>query len=125
VNPIEQRTISKISWRLLPLLMVSYFIDNVTDPALPRLVRRVNMGNRLAIAMGVENLQLTYDIVNGGANPVNISTPAPAAVNQIRKVNLFLQARSQDVNPQTKMYFRNSMSTQVGLRSLSFVDRYR
>ena len=26
MNPIEQRTISKISWRLLPLLMVSYFI---------------------------------------------------------------------------------------------------
>ena len=26
MNPIEQRTISKMSWRLLPLLMVSYFI---------------------------------------------------------------------------------------------------
>ncbi|MDM0112776.1 MFS transporter [Variovorax sp. J22R133] len=26
MNPIEQRTVSKVSWRLLPLLMVSYFI---------------------------------------------------------------------------------------------------
>ena len=26
MNPVEQRTISKISWRLLPLLMISYFI---------------------------------------------------------------------------------------------------
>jgi len=106
--------------------MVSYYVDVVTDPTLPRLVRRINMGANLAIAMGVENLQITYDLVDGVTNPTNVDTPAVGnSANQIRKANLFVSARSQDVNPQTKQFFRNSMATQVGLRSLSFVDRYR
>ena len=108
------------------VLMISYYIDTVTDPTLPRLVRRVNMEPNLAIAMGVENLQFTYDLVDGVTNPTNVDEPAAGnSANQIRKVNLFLSARSQDPNPQTNQYFRNSMATQVGLRSLSFVDRYR
>lgn len=106
--------------------MVTYYIDTATDPNLPRLVRRLGMGNSLAISLGSENLQITYDLVDGTTNPTNVDTPTGGnSANQIRKVNLFLAARSQDVNPQTKQYFRNSMSTQVGLRSLSFVDRYR
>ncbi len=108
------------------VLMVSYYVDTVTDPSLPRLVRRINLGDPLAIAMGVENLQLTYDLVDGVTNPTNVDTPAVGnSANQIRKANLFMSARSQDLNPQTKQYFRNSMATQVGLRSLSFMDRYR
>lgn len=106
--------------------MVSYYVDNVTDPNLPRLIRRVNMGNRLAIAMGVENLQVTYDLVDGDTNPTNVeNVPLGEGTNQLRKANLFLLARSLDENPQTGEFFRNSMATQVGLRSLSFVDRYR
>jgi hypothetical protein len=106
--------------------MVTYYIDVVTDPALPRLVRRVNMGNRLAIALGVEDVQFTYDLVDGVTNPTALSTtPVGNSPNQIRKVNLTLAARSQDVNPQTNQFFRNQMVTNVGLRSLSFVDRYQ
>jgi Tfp pilus assembly protein PilW len=108
------------------IVMVSYYVDTETDPNLPRLVRRVNMGDRLAIAMGVENLQITYDVVDGVTNPTNVDTPAGAnGPNQIRKANLFLLARSQDVDQQRGDFFRNSMATQVGLRSLSFVDRYQ
>lgn len=108
------------------ITMVSYYVDNVTDPDLPRLIRRVNMGDRLAIAMGVENLQITYDLVDGVTNPTNVeNVPLGNGPNQVRKANLFLLARSQDQNPQTGEFFRNSMATQVGLRSLSFVDRYR
>lgn len=108
------------------VLMVSYYIDTVTDPAMPRLARRVNLGNRLAIAMGIEDLQIRYDLVDGVSNPTNVDTPgAGSGNNQIRKASLTLSARSQDVNPQTRQFFRNQMSTEVGLRSLSFVDRYR
>jgi prepilin-type N-terminal cleavage/methylation domain-containing protein len=110
----------------LRVMMISYFVDDTTDPTLPRLVRRINLGNNLAIAMGVENLQVTYDLVDGVSNPTNVDEPASGySANQIRKVNLFVSARSQDLNQQTHQYFRNSMATQVGLRSLSFVDRYR
>lgn len=106
--------------------MVSYYVDTTTDTTLPRLVRRINMGDNLAIAMGVENLQITFDLVDGVTNPTNLTTlPVGNGANQIRKANLFLSARSLDIDRQTNEFFRNSMETQVGLRSLSFVDRYR
>jgi hypothetical protein len=108
------------------VVMVSYYIDTVTDPALPRLARRLNMGNRLAIALGMENTQVTYDLVDGVTNPTAVDTPGVGnSANQIRKVNLTLSARSQEVNPQTNQFYRNQMATEVGLRSLSFVDRYQ
>jgi type IV pilus assembly protein PilW len=108
------------------VLMISYYVDAVTDPALPRLVRQVGNGPRLAIALGVENLQLSYDLVDGVTNPINVEMPPPGnSANQIRKANLFLTARSLDIDPRLHNYVRNSMATDVGLRSLSFVDRYK
>lgn len=105
--------------------LISYYIDVVTDPALPRLVRQVNMGARLAIALGIENYQVTYDLVDGGTNPTNVENAvAPSSPNHIRKANLFLAARSLAVNPRTRQFFRNTVATQVSLRSLAFVDRY-
>jgi hypothetical protein len=106
--------------------MVSYYVDAITDPTMPQLVRQVGAGARLAIARGVENLQLTYDLVDGTVNPTNVATPPVAnSPNQIRKVNLFLAARSLEPLPGQRTFFRNSVATQVGLRSLSFVDRYQ
>ena len=65
-------------------------------------------------------------LVDGVTNPTNVATPPVSnSANQIRKVNLFVSARSVDRDPQTRQFFRNSMATDVGLRSLSFVDRYR
>src|SRR5262249_54112097 len=101
------------------ILLVSYYLDVTTDPATPRLVRQVGSGPPLAIAMGVENLQFTYDIVDGAANPSGVDTPpAGNSPNQVRKLNIFLSARSENRNPQTRQFFRNSMQTVVGLRSL-------
>jgi len=108
------------------VLLVSYYVDVVTDPQLPRLVRQVNAGTRLAIALGVENLQVTYDLIDGITNPSNIETPtSPLSPNQIRKANLFVAARSLDKSLPSNQYLRNSMATSVGLRSLTFMDRYR
>lgn len=108
------------------VLMISYYVDTVTDPTLPRLVRQVNLGPRLAVSLGVENLQFTYDLVDGTVNPTNVPEPGVAnSPNQIRKANLFMSARSLDMAPVPRAFFRNSMATEVGLRSLSFVDRYQ
>jgi type II secretory pathway pseudopilin PulG len=105
--------------------MITYYIDNTTDPALPRLVRQLNYGDRLAIALGIENIQFTFDLVDDLTNPTNIETPAaPNSANQIRKANLFLAGRSIQVNPRTRQYFRNTVATQVSLRSLAFRSRY-
>lgn len=106
--------------------MVNYYIDATTDPQVPRLVRQVNFGNRLAIALGAENLQFTYDLVNGTTNPTNVETPiAPQSPHMIRKANLYLAARSLDKSLPSNQYIRNSMALSVGLRSLTFVDRYK
>jgi hypothetical protein len=108
------------------VLMISYYLDAVTDPNLIRLVRQVNAGPPLAIALGMENLQLSYDFVDGVLNPANRESPPPGnSENQIRKANLVLTARSLDFNPVTKQFFRNAVATDVSLRSLSFMDRYQ
>jgi len=108
------------------ILIISYYLDTVTDPSLPRLQREVNGGVPLAIALGVENLQMTYDFVDGVTNPTNQEAiPAANSANQIRKINLFMSARSLDLDRHTTQFYRNSIATQVGLRSLSFMDRYR
>ena len=108
------------------VVMVSYYIDAVTDSTWPRLVRQVNMGTPSAVALGVENLQFSYDMVDGLTNPANVKQPADEnSANQIRKVNLFVAGRSPDMDQATHTYFRNAVATQVSLRSLSFVDRYR
>jgi hypothetical protein len=108
------------------VLMVSYFIDSVTDPTTPRLARQINFGPPLAIAIGAENLQFTFDLVDGVTNPANVELVAlPNSPNQIRKINLFLSARSIDIDHQTGQFFRNSAASEVALRSLSFVNRYQ
>ncbi len=114
--------------------MVSYYLDDVTNPQMPRLVRVLNSGTTAfhtarPVALVLENLQLSYDIVDGVTNPANLPT-IPTALfpatspNQARKVNLFLAGRSTTVNPRTRQFLRNSLSTQISLRSLSFVSRY-
>lgn len=108
------------------VLLVSYYIDAVTDPAWPRLVRQINGRAGPAVALGVENLQFSFDLVDGDTNPVNQKTPPDGnSANQIRKINIFLAGRSQDLDPTSHAFFRNAMATEVSLRSLSFVDRYR
>lgn len=108
------------------ITMVSYYIDSVTDPTLPRLVRQIGNGPRLAIALGVENLQFTYDLVDGTTNPTNVQDPPVAnSPNQFRKANLYIAVRSLETNMYNDQPHRNSIATEVGLRSLSFVDRYQ
>src|SRR5690606_38119183 len=88
--------------------MISYYLDAVTDPQRPRLVRRLNNGhptlfdNTLgtAVAFNIENLQFTYDLADGVVNPANVRmvagdldgsgacAPDPCSPNQIRKLNV-------------------------------------
>ena len=107
--------------------MVTYFIDTRRQPA--QLVRCLNAecvtdpNGRRTVAFGIENLQLSYDLVDGVTNAADVKSPA--SPNQIRKVNVFLAARSRNRFTVTGQCFRNSVATQVSLRSLAFVDRYQ
>ena len=123
--------------------MISYYID-ATDPAHPKLVRRINNGDPLefdnnsgsVVAFDVDNLKISYDIADGDTNPAGITfsaadfaaggkcftaTCSPA---QIRKVNVLLSARSRLPFSTTRKYFHNTLTTQVSLRGMSFVNEY-
>jgi hypothetical protein len=120
--------------------MVTYYLDVVTNPARPQLIRQVNYPNYPAAAPAnppqavgevIENLQLSYDIVgsqdavgtyglNGpGDAPTSIAPDTPFA---FRAVNVYLGGRSEYPYTMTQppQFLRNSMSTQVSIRSLSF-----
>jgi type II secretory pathway pseudopilin PulG len=113
--------------------MISYYIDN-TNPAHPKLVRRINNGNPTTfdntsgstVAFDIDNLQITYDIADGSLVPPTSQDclPGTCSLNQIRKVNVTLSARSRSVFGSTRQYFRNSLSTQVSLRGMAFVNEY-
>ncbi len=126
--------------------MITYYVDATTDPRHPRLVRRINNGhpttfNNLlgtAVAMDIENFQLSYDISNGTNNPGNVKmltadlttagacSPVACASTQIRKINIALSGRNRTLgnNPRT-LPLRNTLQSQVALRGMAFVDRYR
>ncbi len=123
--------------------MVSYYIDN-TDAAHPRLVRRINNGSATTfdnssgttVAFDIERLSISYDLADGVGNPSTVlfnaadiagtgkCSPSPCSVNQIRKVNITLAARSKRVFSVTGQYFRDALTTQVSLRGMSFVNEY-
>jgi type II secretory pathway pseudopilin PulG len=126
--------------------MITYYLDATIDPRHPRLVRRINNGhpttfnNALgtAVAMDIENLQFSYDITNGTSNPGNVKmaaadllttgpcNPAACAATQIRKVNIALSGRNRNIgnNPRS-LPLRGTLQSQVALRGMAFVDRYR
>ncbi len=105
--------------------LVTYYLDTTTDPQTPRLIRRVNSRPGAVVALVLEDLQLSYDLVDGATNPTDVKSPvAPNSPNQIRKVNVFVSGRSDARMRNTGEYLRRSLTTQVSFRSLSFVDRY-
>ena len=82
--------------------------------------------------------QYKYVISNGTNNPGNVKmvagdlttagacSPVACAATQIRKVNIALSGRNRTLgnNPRS-MPLRNTLQSQVALRGMAFVDRYR
>jgi type II secretory pathway pseudopilin PulG len=102
--------------------MITYYIDATTDALQPRLIRRINNNLGRTVAVGIENMQLTYDLVDGVTNPTNVDSPTTP--NQIRKANMVLAVRSSRANTKDRQFFRCNLRTQISFRSLAFVDRY-
>ena len=106
--------------------LITYYLDFTTDSTMPRLIRRVNNRAGAAVALVLENFHLSFDLVDGVTNPTNVSNPTdPYSPNQIRKANIFMSGRSTTTMRATGEFLRRTLTTQVSLRSLSFIDRYR
>jgi hypothetical protein len=133
--------------------MITYYIDNANN-APPRLMRMVNhcpasdvncaAFSPQALAGVVEDLDLTYDIEDGATNPTGIKSfpctsaawavcgagPTPPAgsvynAGQIRKVNIHIGVRSEQISKPSQDYVRNHLTTSVEVRSLASADRYK
>jgi Tfp pilus assembly protein PilW len=112
------------------VLMITYFVQETT-PGEPRLMRAVNMNTAQALAGVVEDLQLTYDLVDGSTNPSNVlDVPFTVSGNtftssQIRKVNLRVGVRSEEKSRSTGDYMRHYVTTVASLRNLAYVAEYK
>ena len=105
--------------------MITYFISTAT-PNIPMLMRQVNFNTPEEVGQVIEGLQFSYDLTNPqvlpGVDERNIV--APDTPNQIRKVNIYLAARSEYPYSVTNQYFRTNLLTQISMRSLTFENRY-
>ena len=112
------------------VLMYLYYVDTSNGNA-PRLMRRLNQFPGQALAGIVDDLELSYDLVDGTINPTNIKDlPYTAAgvaysANVIRKATVHIGVRSEMMSMRQHDYVRDHLSTVVSLRNLAFVDRYR
>jgi prepilin-type N-terminal cleavage/methylation domain-containing protein len=115
------------------LVMITYFIQLVATPdgRDSRLMRQVGAHPPVPVAEHIEDLQLTYDIVddNTGVLIANLpnavsGNPPSSKPNQIRKININITGRSfrPGINNSVQ---RVNLSTSVGPRNLSFRDRYQ
>jgi prepilin-type N-terminal cleavage/methylation domain-containing protein len=108
--------------------MITYYLDNTTSPPYTRLIRQVIMNSPTPVGETLENLQFTYNYVDGVTNPSNqASVPTGNSEANIRSVDVYLGARSsQSVQQANKtIYARSNLMTQVSLRSLAYVNRYQ
>lgn len=106
--------------------MVSYYLDNVTDPNHVRLIRRLNFQPGQPVGETLENLQFAYNYKDATTTPPTNQPGVPTGYseNQIRSVNVYVAARSTYPDPATNKYLRDSLMTQVSFRSMAFVNRY-
>lgn len=112
----------------LRIWMVSYYLDNITSPPYVRLIRRVNFNTPSPVGETLENLQFTYNFVDGATNPANQPViPTGNSESQIRAVNVLLSARSTYVTKSgtSLLYARNNLVTQVSLRSMAYYNKYQ
>jgi prepilin-type N-terminal cleavage/methylation domain-containing protein len=138
INSAPNTMLTRVRW-------VTYYIDASLNPERPRLVRRVNNGDPMvfdntlgtAVAFDIPDLQFTYDINNGLGNPGAVEmlpsdldgsgacSPNPCGPTLVRKVNIEATARSMNRVPPANAFFKNTLKSQVSLRGMAFVDRYR
>jgi prepilin-type N-terminal cleavage/methylation domain-containing protein len=104
--------------------MISYWLDNVTDPIHIRLDRAVNFNAPQPVGETLENLQFTFNF-NDGIAVNEVSVPTGYSESQIRSVNLYMSTRSTSMLGQTHSYARENFQTQLSLRSMAYVNRYK
>lgn len=106
--------------------MTTYWIQETNG--VPYLMRQENYRPPVEVGLGVDNLEMSYDVIDG-ANVVRVDNPfvdRPGTnPNQFDKAFVILAVRSDKKFAQTKNYLRNDLMTQVGFRSLQVQQNFR
>jgi type II secretory pathway pseudopilin PulG len=107
---------------------VTYFLQVPANGQSPRLMRQVNGLTPVPVADDIIGMTVSYDLFNDttGANNVEQRDPlslAGVTPNQIRKINIAVQAQSlsQDGAKMQSM----QLATSVSARNMSFKNRYQ
>jgi len=112
------------------VLMFTYFVHTESE-GVPRLMRVMNQFPPQALAGVVEDLEISFDLVDGVVNPTNVrdlpftDNGVTYTASQIRKATIHVGVRSDTMSTREKDYLRNHLNTVVALRNLAFVDRYK
>jgi len=114
------------------IMMITYFVRRDPTDSHLSLMRQVNARTPTPVAEYIEDLQVSYDMLDDSVSPVamvanvadaTLGSPAVVKPNQVRKVNLRITARSPRLNANGD-YDRMSIATSIGPRNLSFHDTY-
>ena len=113
------------------LQVLTYYVDATTTPGMPRLTRRLNHFPPQALAGVVEDLNISYDLVDGSTNPTGVASlpftigGATLTGAQVRKVNVHVGVRSETRSGVNGDYLRHHAATVVSLRGLAYKDSYK
>jgi prepilin-type N-terminal cleavage/methylation domain-containing protein len=113
--------------------MVTYYLANSTassgNPAVPMLMRQVNMRAAQPVGDVIENMQFYYDVLTAGSSPPvvtpEVANPTAAQLPYVRDAYVLLYARSETPYIVSQQYFRNNLETVVNIRSLNFYNQFQ
>jgi prepilin-type N-terminal cleavage/methylation domain-containing protein len=106
--------------------MTTYWVEE--QAGVPYLMRQENYRAPVQVGLGVDNLELWYDVfANGALSRVsNVFTEVlNATPNNFDKAYVALAVRSDKRFGQTKGFLRNDLMTQVSFRSLQVQQNFR
>jgi prepilin-type N-terminal cleavage/methylation domain-containing protein len=105
------------------ITMVTYYLSTATSPE--QLMRLTgsgasSTGGAQAAALGIQILQISYDLSTGAANQRTGTIPT----NNIRNVNLSITAVANHPNRKSRAYYTDTINTQVTVQNLAYFNKY-
>jgi prepilin-type N-terminal cleavage/methylation domain-containing protein len=119
LDPADPAGIARLpDAQVIRIKMTTYWVEEAAG--MPYLMRQDNYRAPLQVALGMENLEVEYDVwLNGVATRVdNYTEVLNATPNNFDKARVSLAVRSDKRFGQTKTFLRNNLTTQVSFRSL-------
>jgi type II secretory pathway pseudopilin PulG len=118
VAPLPDTSVRRIK-------MTTYWVAE--QGGMPYLWRQENYRDAVQVGLGVDNLEIAYDVIDAGA-VVRVNNPFTdrpgTSPNQFDKAHLVLAVRSDKRFAQTRDFLRNDLTTQVSLRSLQVQQNF-